>query len=306
MRVLTRSGLLAAGWEPSEVRRLRDTARLMPLRRGAYAAPDPQLSEPRVLHEARVRAAVQAMSDQAVVSHVSAAVLHGFELWRPHLSHVHLTRDRGRGGRDRRGRPRRPPPRWTPRRSSSSHGVPVTSPARTLVDLVRGIGFEQGVVAADFALRSGIVDVAGLQVALDRARGWPGVPRARRVAAFADARSESVGESRSRVAIARAGLPVPRPQLEVVDHRHVVVGRCDFGWEEERTVGEFDGRIKYGRDLAPDQDPGEAVFAEKVREDELRDCGLEVARWIWAELARFGPVAARIRRAHARGRRRSR
>ncbi len=305
MRVLTRSGLLAAGWEPSEVRRLRDTARLMPLRRGAYAAPDPQLSEPRVLHEARVRAAVQAMSDQAVVSHVSAAVLHGFELWRPHLSHVHLTRDRGRGGRIGADVHVTPAP-LDAEEVVLVHGVPVTSPARTLVDLVRGIGFEQGVVAADFALRSGIVDVAGLQVALDRARGWPGVPRARRVAAFADARSESVGESRSRVAIARAGLPVPRPQLEVVDHRHVVVGRCDFGWEEERTVGEFDGRIKYGRDLAPDQDPGEAVFAEKVREDELRDCGLEVARWIWAELARFGPVAARIRRAHARGRRRSR
>lgn len=303
--MLTRSGLLAAGWEPSEVRRLRDTARLMPLRRGAYAAPDPQLSDPRVLHEARVRAAVQAMSDQAVVSHVSAAVLHGLELWRPDLSRVHLTRDRGRGGRIGADVHVTPAP-LDAEEVVLVHGVPVTSPARTLVDLVRGTGFEQGVVAADFALRSGIVDVAGLQVALNRARGWPGVPRARRVVAFADGRSESVGESRSRVAIARAGLPAPRPQLEVVDHRHVVVGRCDFGWEEERTVGEFDGRIKYGRDLAPDQDPGEAVFAEKVREDELRDCGLEVARWIWAELARFGPVAARIRRAHARGRRRSR
>ena len=42
--------------------------------------------------------------------------------------------------------------------------------------------------------------------------GWLGVPDARRVVAFADARSESVGESRSRVAIALAGLPPPQLQ----------------------------------------------------------------------------------------------
>ena len=301
--MLTRSALIAAGWEPSEVRRLREASQLVPLRRGAYSPTGPKLSDPRVLHEARVRAAVQAMSDQAVVSHVSAAVVHGFELWRADLSRVHVTRDRGRGGRIN-GDVHVTPSPLDAEEVVLVGGVPVTSPARTLVDLVRAVGFEQGVVAADYALRSGVVSPAGLRAALDRARGWPGVPRARRVAAFADPRSESVGESRSRVAIARAGLAPPRLQVEVVDHRHVLVGRCDFGWEEERTVGEFDGRVKYGRALAPDQDPGQVVFAEKLREDALRDCGREVVRWVWAELGRFGPVADRIRRAHVRGRRR--
>ena len=65
------------------------------------------------------------------------------------------------------------------------------------------------------------------------------------------------------------------------------IGRCHFGWEQLRTVREFDGRIKYGRCLRPGQDPGDAVFEEKVREDALRDGGLQVVRWIWAELESF-------------------
>ncbi len=194
MRVLTRSGLLAAGWEPSRgaaapghgaadaaaARRLR--------RRPARSCPTP-----RVLHEARVRAAVQAMSDQAVVSHVSAAVLHGFELWRPDLRTVHVTRDRGRGGRIGADVHVTPAP-LDAEEVVLVDGVPVTSPARTLVDLVRGIGFEQGVVAADFALRSGIVDVAGLQrgaragrAAGPGSRGRVGSPRSRTRAARASA-----------------------------------------------------------------------------------------------------------------------
>jgi len=84
--------------------------------------------------------------------------------------------------------------------------------------------------------------------------------------------------------------------------QHPVGGvRCDFGWEEHRTVAEFDGRIKYGRCLRPGQDPGDAVFEEKVREDALRDGGLQVVRWIWAELDSFDAPAVRLRRAFARG-----
>jgi hypothetical protein len=44
-----------------------------------------------------------------------------------------------------------------------------------------------------------------------------------------------------------------------------MVGRCDLGWEQQRTVGEFDGRVKYGRLLRPGQDPGEAVAQERLR-----------------------------------------
>ena len=60
--------------------------------------------------------------------------------------------------------------------------------------------------------------------------------------------------------------------------------------------------MKYGKYLRPGQDPGDAVFAEKQREDRIRDEGLRVVRWIWDELRRFGEVSERLRRALAGGR----
>jgi hypothetical protein len=130
----------------------------------------------------------------------------------------------------------------------------------------------------------------------------PGSRAAARVVAFADPRSESVGESRSRVLMHRLDLPGPDLQVRVLRRDGSEIGRCDFGWEAYRTVGEFDGRIKYGRLLRPGQSPGDAVFEEKRREDELRDHRWQVARWTWQDLDRPRVVEARLRRAFARGR----
>jgi hypothetical protein len=77
----------------------------------------------------------------------------------------------------------------------------------------------------------GRVERAELLACLDRAKRWPGGPAARRVVAFADGRADSVGESRSRVAIAAAGLPTPVLQWEVrAEGTGGFVGRVDFGW----------------------------------------------------------------------------
>ena len=72
----------------------------------------------------------------------------------------------------------------------------------------------------------------------------------------------------------------------------------------ERTFGEFDGSVKYGRLRRPGEEPEDAVFREKVREDRVRDLGSEVVRWIWSDLQQPQALADRLQRALTRGRRR--
>ena len=291
----TRSQLHRAGYSDVELRQLLRAGQLTPIRRGTYLC-GPAPEDPGVRHAVAARATLDRLAADAAASHITAAVLHGLPTWRVGLDRVHITRFRpGSGSRATAGVHVHGAP-LHPGETVIVAGVPVTSMARTLVDVARTVPFEQAVVVADAALRGGLVQPGELAAALARAGQWRGVPDARRALSFADGRSESVGESRSRVAILRAGLPVPVPQWQVLDRDGSVIARTDFGWPGLRTVGEFDGRIKYGRLLRPGQDAGDVVFAEKLREDRLRDLGLAVVRWTWADLTDFTRTADRLRR----------
>jgi hypothetical protein len=292
-----RPQLLEAGFTEDEVRRLVRAGRLTPLRRGVYvegSLPDDVLAR----HVLQIKAALGELADDAVVSHVSAAVLHGLRIWAVPLDRVHVTRARRNGGRCGALVHVHTAP-LDPAEVDTVGGLPVTSLARTVADLARTLPFEQAVVLADSAMfyrRADRIERSDLTEALERAPRWPGSPAARRAIAFANGRSESVGESRSRVAIAAAGLPAPVLQWEVhAAGTGDLIGRVDFGWPELRTVGEFDGLGKYGRTLRPGQDPVEVLVAEKRREDALRAEDLGVTRWIWSDLRDFAPVAANLR-----------
>jgi hypothetical protein len=298
--VLSRPQLRAAGFSDAELRQQLRTGDLTSVRRGSYLRGAPP-TEADLRHAVAVRAAVDRLGPGSVVSHVSAAVLHGLPVWRIPLRRVHLTRSRGRSGSRANALVHVHSAALAVEETCRVAGFAVTSLARTVLDLARSVPFEEAVVVADAALRAQPdhrepLAPAALSAALARAARWPGTPAARRVIGFADGRSGSVGESRSRVAIAAAGLPAPVLQWEVRDRAGRLVGYTDFGWPEHRTVGEFDGRVKYGRLLQPGQDPGDAVYAEKLREDRLRDLGLSVVRWTWPELHDFAPVADRLRR----------
>lgn len=289
-----RSRLLADGLTTTELRGLRRSGALTSVRRGAYLH-GPRPDDLAARHLLAVRAAVAQLGADSVLSHVSAAVVHGLPLWSVRLDRVHATRSRVSGAR--RGETvHLHAAALAPDEVVLVDGLPVTSVARTVVDLGRMLPIERAAVPADAALHDRLVTPEELVEALGRGARRPGNPAARRMVEFADGAAESVGETRSRVAIRRAGLPAPVLQYEVVGRR------CDFYWEEHRTVGEFDGRVKYGRLLRPGQEAGDVVFAEKRREDDLRDHGLGVARWVWDELDPFDVAAGRIRRAFARRR----
>jgi hypothetical protein len=290
-----RPQLLASGVTDDELRHLRASDALTPIRPGAYLpTTDPRLQDVLARHALLVHATMRKIAPDAVVSHASAAVLHGLPLWRVALGRAHVTKDRRTGGRV----------------SSLLHvhvaaldddeivvldGVAVTSVARTVADLARSEPFEQALIPADAALHRHLVTPDDLDEAVDRAAHRRGIPRARRVVAFAAAGAMSPGESRSRLAIHRAGLPPPLLQ-------HTVAGaEVDFWWPDHATVGEFDGRAKYGRLLAAGETAADVVFAEKIREDRIRAEGVAVVRWTWDELPpEFAPVAIRIRRAFGR------
>ncbi|HEY0814136.1 MAG TPA: hypothetical protein VGE11_12715 [Pseudonocardia sp.] len=287
--------MLAAGWSDDEVRRLLRLGDLSRVRRGSYVV-GPLPDEPARRHRIAITAAAAALCEGAVVSHASAVVLHGLPLWGVGLDRVHVTRARASGGRRGRIVHVHTAPLGADE-IALVDGIAVASVARTVIDVARTVPFEQAVVVLDAALALGMVDGEQLAEALLRARGWPGCPAARRAVAFAEPGAQSVGESRSRVAIQRAGLPPPILQWEVCDAAGRRLGFVDFGWPRLRLVGEFDGEIKYGRLLEPGQSAGDVVFAEKVREDLMRATDLGMARWIWDELGTaFAPVAARIRR----------
>lgn len=94
-------------------------------------------------------------------------------------------------------------------------------------------------------------------------------------------------------------LPVPVLQRRFFDEDGQFVARPDYEWEG-RLAGEFDGLVKYGGgSMTPGQAPSDVVIAEKIREDRLRQMGVEVVRWVWADL-QAGRLPGILRRALGR------
>ena len=116
---------------------------------------------------------------------------------------------------------------------------------------------------------------------------------------MADGRADGPGESRGRWLFRRAGLPAPDLQHHVYRLDGTLAGITDWAWEEHGVLGEFDGRVKYGRLLTPNETPSDAVFREKVREDEIREItACTMLRLIWSDLDNPGTPSRVCRALH--------
>jgi hypothetical protein len=103
---------------------------------------------------------------------------------------------------------------------------------------------------------------------------------ARRALLLGDARSGSPGESLSRAAMHVCGFPMPQLQKTFSDRSGRMI--VDFWWPSLELIGEFDGVGKYLRDeFLKGVTPGEAIVAERRREDRLRALAPRVTRWGW-------------------------
>jgi Protein of unknown function (DUF559) len=266
------------------------------VRRGVYAtrgAIESAAADARLGHAVRVAGASAATGRHAVASHQSAALLHGIDLLRnPADGAVWLTRPPGQY--------RSPSPRGVHLHSARLpaqhvtrlYGLPVTTATRTVVDLARSLGFMEGVVIVDSALRLGKTTDLGLAETVRWCAGWPGIDRARRVTGFGDADAGSVLESCARVVFAEAGLPAPVLQAAIATADAEFIGRVDFCWPAYRAIAEADGMAKY-------DDPRRAR-EQIVRDIRLRDAGYKVVHFTWAELFETPErVISRIRAAFA-------
>ncbi len=295
-RYLSRGSALAAGLRPQDLTALVRSGAWSRIRYGDYVVGSPPLRvESRHLQLVEATAARLRARSGNVASHGSAAVWWDLPTWGVDLSRVHMTRP-GSPGVASTGAVHPHRAQLTDAEIVEVNGIVVTTPARTVLDIARTYGFESGVVTADAALHARLTTISELTSVLELARSRRSAGAAARVIAFADGRSESVGESRSRVLFARVGLPEPILQHEIRDAAGKFVARVDFDMERFRTVGEFDGFRKY-RD---DDRPHESVILEKLREDALRDLDRQVVRWTWPDLQSDRVVLTRFQRAFAR------
>lgn len=288
-RVVIKSGIAT----DSELRAAKRAGDLQSIVRGVAAPPDDddaQLS--REQQYRRIVISVAGRSRLRVISHQSAAIIHGIELLAPDHRRVHVTvRTKGKV----EGVVHVHQAALEDADVVVIDGVRVTTQALTACDVARSGSFEQAVAALDSALRIG-VSLAELHAVTARYPHAEGIGTLRNALLVADGDAESVGESLSRaLMVGWDDIPAPTLQPKFYD-ADGFIGRTDFGWFG-KVVGEFDGKTKYMRSWRPGDRPEEVVYREKLREDRLRALGLVVVRWTWDDLMEPARLRAKIRKA---------
>ena len=292
--ILTRRALVSDGWTDAGIRGQVRTGELVRVAAGVYAPKADLDGWPEVAYRVRVVAAAQRF--QAVVSHASAAAVHGLPLGGADLSAVHLIRP-GKGGFRAEGDRTRHAGIIDPRWVTTVDGVRVTTVARTVVDLARSQPVKTAVAAMDNALYRRLCSPEDIRHAMTSVYRHRGAPRARLATELADGRAESPTETTVRLAARHSSLPLMELQFDVYDEVGRLVGRADGGYPELGVMWEYDGRGKYGELLPPGRTSSDALMAEKRRERGFVELGWVVIRIDNSDLCDLGAVVDRFSRA---------
>ncbi|QWC83841.1 type IV toxin-antitoxin system AbiEi family antitoxin domain-containing protein [Nocardioidaceae bacterium] len=283
--VFTRGEVLATGYTDDDIKHLVRSGDWRRVRRGRFVTSDAWNAADEVQRLAMRCHACVVTGRRCVLSHETAATLSHLPVVLPHAAPVdddliHLTVPTPRGSRPR-VRSRAHVAAVPEHHRALAHGLVVTSPLRTALDLARRYGELTGVVAADAALNRG-AQLDELRDMVEETAHWPGASHTRRLAELTDAGSQSPGETVSRLIVAALGLGPVTTQARIEHgNRH-----ADVDLLLGRLVIEFDGRSKYGdlRRFGRDRTPEELLWDEKQREDWLRSLGYTVVRLTWSDL----------------------
>lgn len=290
-RPTARAELVASGISPQMLRTALAGGRIVRIRRGVFIDGTLWPEDPRERHLLRAVAELE-LYPSAVLSHESAGTAWnlpapGFDAW--HSGPVSVTLPSG-AARSRVGPAvHHIGPLPSAQVTKDGDGRPVTTLARTAVDLAAGRQLPDALVILDGAARllcAGMVakprrsDYVNRRLA-DAARELlEHASLTRRPAglapriALADPARESAPESLSAGHFHLAGLPSPIYQTALESP----FGRLypDFYWPEQRLIGECDGAVKYA--------DGAGYVREKEREQTLRDLGYSMVRWLAKEI----------------------
>ena len=257
--VVARWQLLGAGLSADALDHRVETGRLHPIHRGVYAVGHASLDA-----RGLALAAVLAAGDGALLGHRSAAVHHGW--LPPDDGPVDVVRP-GRSHRSIPGVRLHRPTILSPTDVAHRAGVPVTAPARTLLDLSATASARDLERAVTEARLARAVDEQQL---LRRAAGRPGARRLRALLDDGPSLTRSEAERRLLALLARAGLPRPATNARVGRYE------VDALWPAHRLIVEVDGYAFHGSRAAFERD--------RVRDTELSLAGYEVHHVTWRQL----------------------
>jgi hypothetical protein len=231
--------LAKCGLTANQISARTRVGRLHRLYRGVYAVGHRAVS----LH-GRFLAAVKACRPGAVLSHWSAAVLWGFADRRPAVVDVtiwHGARRRVRGIRIHRTRALRAD------ESTIYDGIPVTTPARTVIDLAAELTDEELRTLLRRAIGLRKINLRQLIREMARAGKRSGMARLRRVIADGVPTKSELEEVVLDLLV-DGGFETPDVNVPMLlDRRRVIP---DFRWSEQRLVIEADGKDWHDNPIA--------------------------------------------------------
>jgi very-short-patch-repair endonuclease len=263
--MVTRRQLAAMGVTRSAITRRVEAGRLTRVHRGVYAVGHRQRTR-----EASWIAAVMACSPGAFLSHLDAAALWGiYEGCRPAI-HVTTTARSARrlpGIRAHRART------LDPADVTAKDGVPVTTVARTLIDLTDILSSDRLLRAIREAEYLGLLDHDSLNAAVKRANGR------KRLRKLTDAIGRHTPgqiireelEHRFQELLHTAGLPKPQTNVKVQTRRRPYTVDCL--WPDQHVAVELDGRAAHARATAFEED--------RARDAALTATGVRPLRFTW-------------------------
>ncbi len=273
---VVREQLLAAGLSRSAIGHRLRHGRLHERYRGVYAvglpSADPLGGE---------MAAVLLFRGHAVLSHRSAAKVWG--ILGTEEDHVTVTVV----GRDHRSRPGLTVHRAKTLDRSDirlRHGLPVSSPARTVIELASEVSGEELEKAIAEARVKRLLSDQELRRAAQRASGRRGAGRVLRLLEEGVAYTRSKAERRMLALLRKAQLPIPRTNVRLCGYQ------ADFFWAEQRLIVETDGYQFHSHRRAFEHD--------RKRDQVHVAAGYRVIRITWWQL-RDEPLAVLARVAQA-------